>query len=106
MLEGVLPQLGLRSSGVLDPGRADPLWYYILNEALLKGEGLRLGPVGSWIVASTISNLLIKDRSSFIHARTWEPDLPFEGNAFELIDLVRYAGMPITRADWQGYVAG
>ena len=105
VLGRVFPRLGIPSSGVLDPERAEPLWYYVLREAELEGGGLRLGPVGSWIVASTISNALLADKSSFVHAKTWGPDLPVEGNAFELIDLIRYSGMPISHDDWKGYVA-
>ena len=63
-------------------------------------------PVGSWIVASTIHDILIKDNSSFVHACGWEPDLPAEGKAFMLIDLIRYAGLPITQVDWESYVDG
>ena len=104
--ETIFPWLGLPSFSVLDPLQSDPLWYYILKEAAQEGEGCRLGQIGSWIVVATITNLLIKDNSSFVHALSWEPDLPVEGNAFELADLIRYAGLPFTQADWESYVEG
>ena len=106
VLGELFPRLGFPSFDVLDPERADPLWYYILKEAAQESGGCRLGPVGSWIVAPTIHDILIKDNSSFVHTCGWEPDLPAEGNAFTLIDLIRYAGLPITQVDWESYVDG
>ena len=43
-----------------------PLWYYILKEAELRGEGQRLGPVGSWIVGETIFGALWSDPTSYL----------------------------------------
>jgi hypothetical protein len=106
VLADIFPRLGLPPFSVLDPDQSDPLWHYVLKEAAQEGGGCRLGPVGSWIVASTISSILTKDNSSFVHAGSWQPDLPVEGNAFELVDLIRYAGSPITQADWESYVEG
>lgn len=37
-----------------------PLWFYTLKEAELKSGGLRLGPLGSHIVAGTIIGLLMR----------------------------------------------
>jgi hypothetical protein len=62
--------------------------------------------VGSWIVALTISSVLKVDESSFLHDPAWVPNLPKEGDTFELRDLIRYAGLPIDREDWESYVAG
>ena len=90
----------------MNPDEQDPLWYYVLKEASELGEGRRLGPVGSWIVALTISGVLIADSRSFLHDPTWVPDLAKEGDTFELRDLIRYAGLPIGREDWESYVAG
>jgi hypothetical protein len=104
--ENILPRAGLRPFGVVDPGERDPLWYYILKEASEIGEGRRLGPVGSWIVASTICSILAADGRSFLYDPTWVPDLPKEGDTFELRDIIRYAGLPIGREDWESYVAG
>jgi hypothetical protein len=48
-----------------------PLWYYILKESELSPwDGNRLGPVGSHIVAETISAALRYDRTSFF----WNPE--------------------------------
>ncbi len=106
MLKNVFPKLGLRSFEVVDPEEHDPLWYYVLNEAARVAEGRRLGPVGSWIVATTIAGVLIGDEASFLHDAGWRPDLPREGERFELRDLIRYAGMPIGSRDWGRHVMG
>jgi Animal haem peroxidase len=50
-----------------------PLWYYILKEAELRGNGEHLGPVGSWIVAHTIFGALCSDPNSYLSVNpTWE----------------------------------
>jgi hypothetical protein len=54
-----------------------PLWYYILREAELRGKGMRLGPVGSRIVADVISGALYADPDSYLSLDpTWTPKLP------------------------------
>jgi hypothetical protein len=106
MLKNVFPELGLRSFEVVDPEARDPLWYYVLNEAARVAEGRHLGPVGSWIIVSTIARVLIQDDRSFLHEAAWVPDLPREGERFELRDLIRYAGMPIGSRDWGRHVTG
>jgi hypothetical protein len=70
-----------------------PLWYYILKEAQIQAAGLRLGLVGSRIVADTIIGLLESDSTSFLcRDRRWTPHLPAEvKGAFTMPDLVRYA---------------
>ena len=53
-----------------------PLWYYILKEAELKqvGNGQRLGPVGSRIVANVIVGALRADPNSYLSVDpTWKP---------------------------------
>jgi len=45
---------------------ATPLWFYILKEADLRSGGLRLGPLGSLIVAETFIGLLQGDPDSFL----------------------------------------
>ncbi len=35
-----------------------PLWFYILNEALVRADRLRLGPVGGRIVGEVVIGLL------------------------------------------------
>jgi hypothetical protein len=54
-----------------------PLWYYILLEAQsTKGNGLRLGPVGSLLVAEVIEGALWANPDSYLrqHGRDWKPD--------------------------------
>jgi len=102
----VFPDFGIAAGQVLRPGQHDPLWYYILNEAEAVHGGRRLGPVGSWIVTSTIARVLLNDPTSFLHQAHWQPNFPKAGTDYELVDLVRYAGMPITALEWDAYVEG
>lgn len=48
-------------------GRQTPLWYYILKEAKLQEGGLRLGQVGSRILAEVFVGLMQGDPSSFLN---------------------------------------
>ena len=43
-----------------------PLFYYILKEAQLREDGLRLGPVGARIVAEVFVGLLQLDPDSYL----------------------------------------
>jgi Animal haem peroxidase len=106
MLENICPKIDLPPIDVVDPGKHHPLWYYVLKEASELGGGLRLGPVGSWIVVATIASLLVADDSAYVHEHDWLPQLPIEGKAFELRDLIRHTGLPVTREDWARYVEG
>jgi hypothetical protein len=49
--------------------RATPLWYYALREAELQQDGLRLGEVGSRLVAETLVHLVQRDPSSYLNAK-------------------------------------
>ncbi len=72
--------------------RASPLWYYILKEAQLHGDGRRLHGVGSRIVAEVFIGLLQADSQSFLNQRpAWKPTLPAAnpGN-FTMPDLLRF----------------
>jgi Animal haem peroxidase len=106
ILKEVAAQPDLRPCEIVDADQQDPLWYYVLKEASALGDGLRLGPVGSWIVVSTILNILATSESSFLSDPDWVPDFPISGSRFEIRDLIRYAGLPVTREDWTGYVEG
>jgi hypothetical protein len=44
-----------------------PLWYYILKESEVRHNGNRLGPVGSHLVAETISAALRSDSNSYVN---------------------------------------
>lgn len=53
-----------------------PLWYYILKEAELRGQGSSLGEVGSRIVAGTIMSALRADPTSYVSVNpNWQPRL-------------------------------
>jgi Animal haem peroxidase len=45
---------------------ATPLWYYVLKEAEVTEDGLRLGPVGGGIVAEVFVGLLQLDATSYL----------------------------------------
>lgn len=69
-----------------------PLWYYILREAEVRGDGLRLGPVGSTIVAEVFVGLIHGDTESFLwRHKNWKPTLPSERpGTFTMSDLLRF----------------
>ncbi|MBW4545460.1 MAG: hypothetical protein KME25_13580 [Symplocastrum torsivum CPER-KK1] len=69
-----------------------PLWYYILKEAQIQGQGKRLGQVGSRIVAEVFVGLLQADSSSFLARNPdWKPTLPAEkAGTFTMADLLRF----------------
>ncbi len=71
-----------------------PLWYYILKEAEIQGEGKRLGQVGSRIVAEVFVGLLEGDSSSFlVRNRDWKPTLPSQQpGTFTMVDLLNFVG--------------
>jgi hypothetical protein len=74
-----------------------PLWYYILKEAELMEEGLRLGPVGGRIVGEAFIGLLQTDPNSYVNVQPyWKPTLPTKtGNPedFRMIDFLTWAGV-------------
>jgi hypothetical protein len=54
-----------------------PLWFYVLKEAEVRGEGNRLGEVGSRIVAETIIGVLFADPESYLsNDPGWDPSKP------------------------------
>ena len=71
-----------------------PLWYYILKEAQIEGKGIRLGTVGSRILAEVFVGLIEGDRNSFLsRCPKWTPILPAEKpNTFTMTDLLRFVG--------------
>jgi hypothetical protein len=80
--------LGLESS--------TPLWYYILKEADVQEDGLRLGPVGGRIVAEVLIGLLQTDPTSYVAAAPgWRPTLPSSVGTgeFRMVDLLTFAGV-------------
>ena len=75
--------------------RNTPLWYYILKEAEVLENGVRLGPVGSRIVGEVFIALLQADQESFLVVeRNFKPTLPSATSGdFEITDLLNFAGV-------------
>jgi hypothetical protein len=78
-----------------DMDRSTPLWFYILKEAQLLEDGLRLGPVGARIVGEVFIGLLKADRTSYLATeRGWKPVLPSAtAGEFHITDLLTFAGV-------------
>jgi hypothetical protein len=75
---------------------ATPLWYYILKEAKVRHDGLRLGPVGSTIISEVFVGLVHGDHNSFLwQVKNWKPTLPSQttGN-FTMTDMLRFVNCP------------
>ncbi len=72
-----------------------PLWYYILKEAEVMENGLRLGPVGSRIVGEVFIGLLKADRSSYLAKNPrWKPVLPSTTRGkYRMTDMLKFAGV-------------
>jgi len=77
-----------------------PLWYYILLEAEVDENGLKLGQVGSRLVLEVIEGSLLADPNSFLYrfGNGWEPHSwkrP-DGGDFQirtLLDVARIVGL-------------
>lgn len=71
-----------------------PLWYYILKEADVQGQGERLGQVGSRVVAEVFFGLLRADAGSFLSRKpNWQPTLPArKAGTFTMVDLLDFMG--------------
>ena len=78
-----------------DMEKSTPLWFYILKEAELMEEGLRLGPVGGRIVGEVFIGLLKADETSYLAAQpNWTPVLPSATPGdFRITDLLTFAGV-------------
>jgi hypothetical protein len=72
-----------------------PLFFYVLKEAEVLENGLRLGPVGSRIVGEVFVGLLQEDGGSYLRAAPgWTPTLPAQvPGTFRMTDLLRFAGV-------------
>jgi hypothetical protein len=76
----------------LDLDRSTPLFYYVLKEAEVRENGLRLGPVGGRIVGEVIIGLLQTDPASYVSVSpTWTPTLPKVGSTFRMTDFLTFA---------------
>jgi len=70
-----------------------PLWFYILAEAALEGQGIYLGPVGSTIVAEVLIGVLRKSTYSILIDPDWKGPTLKRANPdkFDIADLLRLA---------------
>ena len=79
-------------AGVERLSRVTPLWYYLLAEAKHHGEGNRLGPVGSRIIAEVLAQLVRRSEDSILQIPNWIPTLrQAHPNVFTVADLLRFA---------------
>ena len=80
--------------------QSTPLFYYILKEAQLREDGLRLGAMGGRIVAEVFIGLLQLDPDSYLSVQpNWVPTLPTHGGtpqSFRMIDFLTFAGVDPT----------
>ena len=100
-----IPPLSNAELAELQPIRASfvestPLFYYILKEAELREDGLRLGPVGARMVAEVFIGLLQLDPDSYFSVQPgWVPTLPTHDGSpqsFRMIDFLTFAGVDPT----------
>lgn len=75
--------------------RNTPLWLYIMKEAEILENGLRLGPVGGQIVGEVFIGLLKADETSYLASSpNWTPVLPSATpGEFRMTDLLTFAGV-------------
>lgn len=70
-----------------------PLWFYILKEAQIRGNGQRLGPIGGRLVAEVFVGLVEGDPDSFLAHPGWAPTLPARTpGTFLMTDLLQLVG--------------
>ena len=71
-----------------------PLWYYVLAEAELIGDGIVLGPMGGRLIGEVFIGLIQLDARSYLRAAPagWKPTLPTQTPGdFKMTDLLRWA---------------
>jgi hypothetical protein len=75
--------------------KSTPLFFYVLKEAEVMENGLRLGPVGADIVGEVFIGLLKADDASYLSAKPdWKPTLPSANpGQFMMTDLLTFAGV-------------
>jgi hypothetical protein len=102
-VRGALPDSGPDHDVLVGAGfdQRTPLWYYILREAELLGNGAHLGPLGSWLLAKVIMTALTSDPDSYLSVQPdWVPTLPGpqvragRADLFGMADLIRFASEP------------
>lgn len=68
-----------------------PLWYYILRESQVQHDGLRLGHIGSRIVAETFHGLIENSKYSILKEQLWEPSLhPQNAKFYTMSDMLTF----------------
>ena len=72
-----------------------PLWYYILREAAVLGNGDNLGPLGGKIVADTFIKMLKRDSESYLNKTGgFVPFLPSDVlGDFTVTDIIKFSGV-------------
>lgn len=72
-----------------------PLWYYILREAAVLGNGENLGPLGGKIVADTFIKMLKRDSESYLNKTGgFTPFLPSDVlGDFTVTDIIKFSGV-------------
>lgn len=74
--------------------RSTPLWYYVLKEAEVLTDGLRLAGVGARLVGEVIIGLIELDENSYLAQPRWRPTLPRRArDTFDMVDLLTFAGV-------------
>ncbi|MEV4320427.1 heme peroxidase family protein [Actinocrispum sp. NPDC049592] len=93
-----IPVLGPDSFPELKPlgagfDASTPLWYYVLKEAQVLGDGLSLAGAGARIVGEVFIGLLQLDSQSYLAAQpNWTPTLPSRTTGdFKMVDLLTFA---------------
>jgi hypothetical protein len=75
-----------------------PLWFYILREADVMGDGAHLGPVGGRIVAEVFIGLLQADPNSYVNQDPpFSPSLGHTPGVFAVTDFLTFAGVAAKR---------
>ncbi|GAB4084974.1 heme peroxidase family protein [Myceligenerans cantabricum] len=87
-------------AAALDELGATPLWYYVLKEADVQGNGNFLGDVGSRVLAETFVYLLQVDDDAYTRRHGGAPWSPASGVRLDdgrpittIVDLLRFAGV-------------
>ena len=91
----VLTQAQLADLAPIGMDQNTPLWFYVIKEAEVIENGLRLGPVGSRIVGEVFIGLLKADKDSYLVVdKNWKPTLPSaKPGDFQITDLLTFAGV-------------
>ena len=89
---GSFPELRPLGSGL---DASTPLWYYVLKEGQVLGDGLSLAGVGARLTGEVFIGLLELDPTSYLAVdRSWRPTLPRRNGStgdFTMVDLLTFA---------------